>query len=246
MSDADSARDGAPDEPVTDRTLVEALSRALDAAYDGRGDARQSAARRLGDAARQAIECLMATTAPVEVLLRAAQQTEELAEELGKYEQTRSYEGIAEAAGASHQVEHFDWSPILGLSNPLAAPIVARIDGDVVVGEARFGSAYEGPPGCLHGGFVAAAFDEILGMAQSLSGQMGMTATLRVRYLRPTPLHQDLRFEGRLVSVDGRKVTTAGTLSSHGELLAEAEGLFITVSSERFAALAANRFPPRP
>ena len=37
-----------------------------------------------------------------------------------------------------------------------------------------FGSAYEGPPGCVHGGFVAAAFDEVLGFVQSLGGQPGL------------------------------------------------------------------------
>ena len=28
---------------------------------------------------------------------------------------------------------------------------------DRIVGRARFGVAYEGPPGCVHGGYVAAA-----------------------------------------------------------------------------------------
>ena len=32
-----------------------------------------------------------------------------------------------------------------------------------VVGHVVFGDAYEGPPGCVHGGFIAAAFDEVLG-----------------------------------------------------------------------------------
>ena len=32
----------------------------------------------------------------------------------------------------------------------------------------RFGAAYEGPPGSVHGGIIAAAFDEVLGMTQSL------------------------------------------------------------------------------
>jgi hypothetical protein len=41
-----------------------------------------------------------------------------------------------------------------------------------------FGSAYEGPPGCVHGGYVAAAFDEMLGFVQSLGGNPGMTARL--------------------------------------------------------------------
>ena len=60
----------------------------------------------------------------------------------------------------------------------------------------------------MHGGVVAAMFDEVLGMTQSLSGQPGMTGTLRIRYRRPTPLHRELRFEGTLDRVDGRKIFT--------------------------------------
>ena len=103
-------------------------------------------------------------------------------------------------------------------------------DGNVV-GRARFGSAYEGPPGCVHGGFVAAAFDEVLGLAQSLSGQPGMTGTLSVRYRKPTPLHTDLRFVGKLVGVDGRKILTHGELWAGELLTAEADGLFGSLSA---------------
>ena len=74
----------------------------------------------------------------------------------------------------------------------------------------RFGAAYEGPPTCVHGGFVAAAFDEVLGLAQSLGGNPGMTGTLTVRYRKPTPLHTDLRFEATLDGQEGRKLFTSG------------------------------------
>jgi hypothetical protein len=39
--------------------------------------------------------------------------------------------------------------------------------------------------------------------------------------------------------VEGRKIFTHGTLSVNGVLTAEAEGLFIAVGQERFAAMAA-------
>ena len=69
--------------------------------------------------------------------------------------------------------------------------------GDRVTARSRFGSAYEGPPGCVHGGYVAAAFDELLGAAQSLSGTQGMTADLEVDYRTPTPLRSAARAGGR-------------------------------------------------
>jgi hypothetical protein len=61
-------------------------------------------------------------------------------------------------------------SGISGRSNPLAPPLRLRVEGERTVAAAVYGEAYEGPPGCLHGGFVAAAFDDLLGCAQMASG----------------------------------------------------------------------------
>jgi acyl-coenzyme A thioesterase PaaI-like protein len=142
----------------------------------------------------------------------------------------------------------FDQSPLIGLANPLAPPIEVRParpdEGGGVVARARFGSAYEGPPGCVHGGWVAAAFDEVLGFANSLSGSPGMTARLTVNYRKPTPLHADLVFRARLDRIEGRKIFTSGEVYS-GELeTAEAEGLFVSVGAEKFAGLLAARRTP--
>ncbi|HET9443107.1 MAG TPA: PaaI family thioesterase, partial [Acidimicrobiales bacterium] len=123
----------------------------------------------------------------------------------------------------------FDSSPLIGRTNPLAPPMELQVVEGRVVGQARFGSAYEGPPGAVHGGFVAAAFDEVLGMAQSMSGKPGMTGTLTVRYRRPTPLHTDLRFEAELVRTEGRKIFTTGRVHAGDEMTAEAEAVFISV-----------------
>jgi acyl-coenzyme A thioesterase PaaI-like protein len=110
-----------------------------------------------------------------------------------------------------------------------------------MVGSATFGAAYEGPPGCVHGGYVAAAFDEVLGSTQSLSGSPGMTGRLTVSYRSPTPLETDLRFIGWLERVDGRKIFTRGELWADDRLCAEAEGLFISIRAGQFADLKAER-----
>jgi acyl-coenzyme A thioesterase PaaI-like protein len=202
---------------------------------------RPTAARRVGEAVRTAIDLLTATSAPPEVLDEVADKLDAVVSLLSGYEAHRSYEGLAEASGLGRDVAFFDWSPLLGRSNPLAPPILVDIQGQTVVGQVRFGSAYEGPPGCVHGGFVAAAFDEVLGLTQSLSGQVGMTGRLTVHYRRPTPLHTDLRFEGRLDGVSGRKVLTSAKLYAGAELTADAAGLFVTIDPTRFQAMAAYR-----
>jgi acyl-coenzyme A thioesterase PaaI-like protein len=133
-------------------------------------------------------------------------------------------------------------SPVMGPANPIAPPLDCTVDGDAVVGLATFGAAYEGPPGCVHGGIIAAAFDEILGTAQAMSSAPGMTGRLTVNYRSPTPLDQPIRFTGRLDRVEGRKVFTVGRSEVQNpdgawRLCAEAEGLFISIDFERMRKL---------
>ena len=93
----------------------------------------------------------------------------------------------------------------------------------------------------MHGGYVAAMFDDLLGLAQSVSGKHGMTGRLTVHYRSPTPLHTELRLEGWLERADGRKILCRGTLH-HGDVLcAEAEGLFITVDFSKLEKMVAAR-----
>ncbi|HET6795207.1 MAG TPA: PaaI family thioesterase [Acidimicrobiales bacterium] len=221
--------------------MSEPWSERMRQALDEEPSPRRAEARRLGDAVRALIERASFLDAPAEELGRAADAVEGLVEALSGYPRTRQYEGFAESANAGTPDGFFDHSPIMGAANPLAPPVRLESAGDKVVGTVRFGAAYEGPPGCAHGGYIAAVFDEVLGMAQSMGGNPGMTGTLTVRYRRPTPLHRTLRLEGELVRVEGRKIFTAGRCLLDGEVTAEAEGIFISVDFSRLAALYAAR-----
>ena len=198
--------------------------------------------RRLARAMRLVIERLVPSNAPEEELRRAADGLERYADALQAHPRLKHFHGFAESANAGDVGAFFDQSPMIGLANPLAPPItIGRAGERTAVASVTFGSAYEGPPGCVHGGFVAAAFDEVLGYVQSLGGNPGMTARLTVQYRRPTPLHAELLFEGELVRVEGRKLFTVGRCLAGGEVTAEAEGLFLSVDRARFEALLAKR-----
>jgi acyl-coenzyme A thioesterase PaaI-like protein len=209
---------------------------------------RRAEMHRLADAGRLVIERMATTDAPHAAIERAAELLEAAARELDGPGKRRSYEGFAESANAGGAPStHFDHSPVIGMANPIAPPTRVEAGGDrAVVMHVRFGSAYEGPPASVHGGVVASAFDEVLGMAQSLSDQPGMTGTLTVRYRRPTPLHRDLRFEGTLDRVDGRKIFTSGKCFDGDTLTAEAEGLFIRVDFDKITAMMTARDTPQP
>jgi Thioesterase superfamily len=118
-------------------------------------------------------------------------------------------------------------SGISGRANPLAPPMQWHPDGDILRGWATYSPAYEGPIGNVHGGFVAAAFDDLMGMAQMASGSAGYTGTLTVKMLRPTPLGKRIDYEAGVERVDGRKIYVWAKSRDVDTLLAEAEIVFI-------------------
>jgi acyl-coenzyme A thioesterase PaaI-like protein len=208
--------------------------------------------RRLASAGREVIELMSSSSATADDLDSAAESLEAVAAMLRGHTGGADYEGVAEMANAGdllaerrRMVEEgdpeawaqFDYSPFIGLANPMSPPMHMDYEGDRVVCHVTFGSAFEGPPACVHGGYVAAAFDEVLGAAQSLSGEQGMTARLVTNYRSPTPLHQPLRIEAWVDRREGRKIFVQGTMHAGERLTAEAEGLFIAFDPDKFVKL---------
>jgi acyl-coenzyme A thioesterase PaaI-like protein len=185
------------------------------------------AAQRLADAMRRVIARLVLVRPPADQLDRAAEAAENFADSLdGLPGRSKSWE-ISEAGLQPRDfVNH---SPLSGSANPIAPPMSMQVVGDPddehhIEGTVTFGPAYEGPPGHCHGGFVAAMFDELLGFVQM---KPGFTAYLKVDYRRPTPLNRPLELKGWIERIEGRKRFIRGTCHLDGELLTEAEGLFI-------------------
>jgi len=227
---------------------------------------RRVAMRRLASAGREVIEMMTSSAASADELHDAAASLEAVAALLRGHTGGAEYEGVAEMANAGDLLAErrrmvdagdpeawaqFDSSPLIGLANPMSPPMRLAYEGDRVVCDVTFGSAYEGPPACVHGGYVAAAFDEVLGTAQSLSGQQGMTARLVTNYRSPTPLHEPLRIEAWLDRSEGRKIFVKGEMRAGDRLTADAEGLFVAFDPEKFMKLmearaemqAPKRFP---
>jgi len=125
------------------------------------------------------------------------------------------------------------FSPIAGRYNAVALPLELERDGDLMIATGVFNEAYEGPNQCVHGGIVAAVYDQVLAQANVLHKIGGPTASLTTYYKKPTPLHVPLRFEAWTESVEGRKIITKGRCLANGEVVTEAEGLFIRLDPER-------------
>ena len=133
--------------------------------------------------------------------------------------------GLGSQLGAQGSL--LERSGISGRSNPLAPPVQWTVGDEGTHGSAVYSRAYEGPIGHVHGGFVAAAFDDLMGAAQVASGSAGYTGTLTVRMVRPTPLERRIDYEAHVDRVEGRKIWVQATSRCDGELLAEATIVFI-------------------
>ncbi len=197
--------------------------------------------RRLAEALRPLITMTVAAELDDRSLTEATEAVEAVARTLAARagpHRTRNQPDLARAAQ-----DFFPTSPIIGLANPLAPPVLVDIvdgpDGQREIrGTANFSFAYEGPPTCVHGGVIAELLDEALGAANIVAGVGAMTGTLTVRYHKPTPLNADLRLEARTVRRDGRKIFAWGGIYHDDQLTAEADGIFIAVRPRQMLDIA--------
>jgi len=95
---------------------------------------------------------------------------------------------------------------------------------------------YQGYPGVVHGGIVAAILDEVSGRAILLHGSdEDLMATMRlvVRYRRPTPTDTPLVAVGRVEQIGGVGARVAGEIRlPDGTVTAECESLLANVPDE--------------
>jgi len=120
-------------------------------------------------------------------------------------------------------------SPISGRMNVAAPPLTLRYRPDVTTASVTYSQLSEGPEGGVHGGVVAASFDELLGVAQMASGAVGYTIELTVRYLRKTPLHVAVTYEAWVAKREGRRIQVDARSTADGVTLCEATGIFLAM-----------------
>src|SRR5262245_61851678 len=192
---------------------------------------RDTALARLSASVRRLIDVTVSIDAAPELLRDAAARIDQLVADLRPA--VPSPPPARYPGGGTTLGDFFPYDYVMGKWNPLAAPVHFEWQDQLAVGTVTFGTAYEGPPGCVHGAVIAAAFDQVLNVANLMSGMAGPTARLEMRYLRPTPLHTALRFEGWVKQREERKIHTAGRLLVDGTVTVEAEGLYIVVDAER-------------
>jgi acyl-coenzyme A thioesterase PaaI-like protein len=205
---------------------------------DSEGAADDGAAGALGDSLRRLMDAAVVTAVDDEELNAVAQAIDALSERLegvgGEFLQARMPWPSGERMRRGDRAHN----PVIGSANPLSPPMPVRVlDDGSVVSEITMRPIHEGPPGYIHGGWVASLLDQLLGVANTVAHVGGMTAELTIRYRKGTPFGVPLVVQARTDSVDGRRIYASGEILADGVVTAEASGVFIRPSAERAAEM---------
>jgi len=133
-----------------------------------------------------------------------------------------------------------------GRLNPKGLQIKSYWDGDETVAHFTPRPHHTAMPGYVYGGLIASLIDcHGTGSAaaaayrhegramDSLPALRYVTGTLKVDYLRPTPIDTTLELRGRIKQVKGRKVVVESTLSANGRVCARGEVVAVRLPEDR-------------
>jgi acyl-coenzyme A thioesterase PaaI-like protein len=68
----------------------------------------------------------------------------------------------------------------------------------------------------------------LMAKCQDFVTGLGMTGTLNIRYMAPTPLNTEIRFESRVTKVEGRKLLTEARVFAGDTQTVSATGVWIS------------------
>jgi acyl-coenzyme A thioesterase PaaI-like protein len=142
-------------------------------------------------------------------------------------------DSFADGSYFDEPLQWIDRGAMAGACNPIAPPMKIRPEGDAAVCDLTLNESYVGAPGMLHGGVIAACFDQVCGYCAISQGYMGVTAQLKIQYIKPVHLYTELRFEARVSKREERRVTVKGSCFRDGKLLASAQGIFVKIGLEQ-------------
>ncbi len=129
---------------------------------------------------------------------------------------------------------------ICGLENPVGLKLkIYKTEPGVIETSYTAPEHFQGYPGVLHGGIVAAILDEISGrahMGDPSKPRFMFTGKMEVKYRRNVPIGKPLKIVGKAGKSKGKMGEGwAGIYDEAGTLLAEAKALLIDVPNDVLA-----------
>lgn len=119
-----------------------------------------------------------------------------------------------------------------GRDNPIGLHLDEfDLQGSEVVARFTPRAEFRGVVGSLHGGIAATALDEMLVWAGILTeGIMSVTATLDLRFRKPTTTGTRYEVRGRVDGRSGRRLQLSGELRAGNEPAVTARGLYVATA----------------
>jgi acyl-coenzyme A thioesterase PaaI-like protein len=130
-----------------------------------------------------------------------------------------------------------------GLSHPAAPQLVLEPCENGVTGHVTVGTVFQGGPGLVHGGVLALLIDHAMGCVAAGPERPAMTVQLSLRYRRPTPIGVPLTVTAQLDRIEGRKLHLSATISAAGQVTADADAIFLTLTTENLESVFARDRP---
>lgn len=111
-------------------------------------------------------------------------------------------------------------NPIIGACSPVRPDVELRFADGEIVGRASLTKRFVGPPGFAHGGISAMLADQIVSASPMAIGARTITKSLRLDYLRPLPLDEDVELWGVCEPV-GDDFRARFTITARGKVAVE-------------------------
>jgi acyl-coenzyme A thioesterase PaaI-like protein len=186
--------------------------------------------RELGTALRRLLDVVVRTAAEPAELRAATKAVEQLTARLAG-PVTRV--DMSVAAGSYQE----QMSLVGGRSHPIAPQLAMTLTEDGAQGVVVVGPLFQGGPGLVHGGIVALLIDHAMGCVAATPQRPAMTASLTVRYRRPTPLGVPLTVSVRLDRIEGRKLHLSAEITADGVLTVAAEAVFLALTQDNLGTV---------
>ena len=193
------------------------------------------ARQRLASATRALNEKLVSTDIDPELAAVLTEKIEGLAAELRQAQQVTGLVDMAKR-GQRGTIDDVmgELVSVGGRSHPCSPELRWQEASNRITGTVKFSQAFEGPPGHVHGGWVAGVLDHLMGMTHVRTGHPGMTGGLSVRYLKPTPLNQVIEVSAQATELDDKRTEVNAEMRFGETTTATAEAIFVRVDREKF------------
>ena len=193
------------------------------------------ARQRLASATRALNEKLVSTDIDPELAAVLTEKIEGLAAELSQAQQVTGLVDMAKR-GQRGTIDDVmgELVSVGGRSHPCSPELRWQEASNRITGTVKFSQAFEGPPGHVHGGWVAGVLDHLMGMTHVRTGHPGMTGGLSVRYLKPTPLNQRIEVSAQATELDDKRTEVKAEMRFGETTTATAEAIFVRVDREKF------------